>query len=153
MKFLKKLKRYVFIFTLCFSACLLFFGIFGYAMNKDNVIFCGQILWNALFSALIAVTFAITDFLKEKKVNIIIVRIIHFLLSYGAFYLTYIMGNGAEAYMRSASETTNKVYMVLAISLFFVLIYTVVGTVRIIAGNINAKIENRNKEYESIYKK
>ncbi len=153
MKILKKSKRYIFIFTLCFSALLLFLGVFGYAQNTDNVIFCKQILWNALFSLLISLVFAVTDFLKAKKVNIIIVRIIHFALSYAAFYVTYVSGAGAEAYMRSTETGTNKVYMILAITLFFVIVYMVIGSAMIISGSVKEKIENKNKEYETIYKK
>ena len=88
-------------FFAVFCLILVSLAAIGTMLNKDNVVFCSQILWLALFSLLIAVTFSITDFLAKKDLAAVLVRAVHFVLSYLSFLATFVWGGAAESYFKS----------------------------------------------------
>ena len=85
-------------FFCTFGCITLAFALVGLILNEDYVMFCSQIMWNALFSALIALTFTICDFIASKM-NVVAVRSMHFILSYASFFVTYVTGGAAKSYL------------------------------------------------------
>ena len=73
-----------------FGCLVLSLAVIGALLNTDNILFCTQILWLALFSSLVACTFTVTDFLAKKQVGTVILRAVHFALSYLSFLATFV---------------------------------------------------------------
>ena len=138
-------------FAMCYALIILAMSIIGVLQNSENVMFCSQLLWIALFSFLIAVIFIITDIFAAKNMNLIVVRGIHFVLSYAAFYLTFVAGGAGEMYFRNSSGGTNRVFMIICITFIFIGVYAVAAFFRIGYAHLKAKSENRKKSYDSIY--
>lgn len=137
-------------FFCTFGCITLAFALVGLILNEDYVMFCSQIMWNALFSALIALTFTICDFIA-LKMNVVAVRSIHFILSYASFFVTYVTGGAAKSYLTDNSAATNKVFMVICMTLLFIGVYAVVAFVRLGAGAFVRTRADKNKDYEKIY--
>ncbi len=138
-------------FFAAFSILVLLFSIIGALINTENVLFCTQLLWTALFAFLLALTFTLTDFLSAKKLNLFAVRTIHFILSYASFFLTYIIGGAAKSYFKASVPFTNRVFMIICITFLFIGVYTVIGFVRIGWKALVNRHQNNTKEYQSIY--
>ena len=131
-----------------------FFAVFaaiGTMLNKDNVVFCSQILWLALFSLLIAVTFSITDFLAKKDLAAVLVRAVHFVLSYLSFLATFVWGGAAESYFKSNTALTNRIFMVVCMSFLFIGVYAAAGVLRLAYLSFVRRKNQTPDEYHNIY--
>ena len=80
--FAKALSLWIRRFFTVFGCLVMTLAIIGALLNTDNILFCTQLLWLALFSSLVACTFTVTDFLAKKQVGTVILRTVHFVLSY-----------------------------------------------------------------------
>ena len=138
-------------FFVTFGMIILALSAIGLMQNSDYVMFCSQILWTALFALLIAFTFALTDFIAAKNVNAVIVRAIHFVLSYLFFVLTYVVGGAAATYLTKSAAGTNRAFMIICMTFLFIGVYAVVGVVRI---GVRAAVRhhaNNKAPYTGIY--
>lgn len=137
-----------------FTGIVFCMALIGAALNTDtlnNTLICTQILWIALFSALIALVFSVTDFLAAKHVGMIAVRAVHFVLSYIFFYLTFAVGGAAESYLKRGAAFTNTVFQIICMSFLFVGVYAVIGFVRIGVTAIKHRLKKHDAPYEPLY--
>ena len=138
-------------FFAVFCLILLSLAAIGTMLNKDNVVFCSQILWLALFSLLIAVTFSITDFLAKKDLAAVLVRAVHFVLSYLSFLATFVWGGAAESYFKSNTALTNRIFMVVCMSFLFIGVYAAAGVLRLAYLSFVRRKNQTPDEYHNIY--
>ena len=138
-------------FFAVFGLLVLSMSAIGLLLNRDHVMFCDQILWTGLFAFLVAAVFSATDFLVRKNVNLVAVRAVHFILSYLAFLVTYVVGGAARSYFSANTADTNRVFMIICMTFLFIGVYAVVGFVRLGAQAFIRRAENGRKHYESIY--
>ena len=115
-------------FFAVFGLILVSLAAIGTMLNKDNVVFCSQILWLALFSLLIAVTFSITDFLA-----------------------TFVWGGAAESYFKSNTALTNRIFMVVCMSFLFIGVYAAAGVLRLAYLSFVRRKNQTPDEYHNIY--
>ena len=125
-------------------------AIIGALLNTDNILFCTQLLWLALFSSLVACTFTVTDFLAKKQVGTVILRTVHFVLSYLSFLATFVFGGGAESYLKSNTALTNRIFMVVCRSFLFIGVYAA-GVVRFGYFALTNRRKQPAKEYQKLY--
>lgn len=138
-------------FFAVFCLILVSLAAIGTMLNKDNVVFCSQILWLALFSLLIAVTFSITDFLAKKDLAAVLVRAVHFVLSYLSFLATFVWGGAAESYFKSNTALTNRIFMVVCMSFLFIGVYAAAGVLRLAYLSFVRRKNQTPDEYHNIY--
>ena len=153
-KALAVLHKLFFRCTLMFTILLLIISFIGViARNVDNRgIDSGVIIAFFLLCFLIAIVYSVSDFMKAKNVNAVLIYVVHFLLSYGAFYLVFINGNLFEAYLISSNATNNNpVFTAIALTFLFIGVYMVVAAVKFGWFVLMRKLENRKKGYKEIY--
>lgn len=134
-----------------FGCLVLSLAVIGALLNTDNILFCTQILWLALFSSLVACTFTVTDFLAKKQVGTVILRAVHFALSYLSFLATFVFGGGAESYLKSNTALTNRIFMVVCMSFLFIGVYAAVSVVRLGYFALTGRRKQSAKEYQMLY--
>lgn len=154
IKFSELFKSFTNRITYVFSIIVFAFAIIGVIVGKNTVAVsalpCGMLMWTALFSLLISITGLICDLLKNIKLNSVILYSIHFVLSYASFLAVFVYGKGASAYLEETAMT-NFAFKIIVMTLIFIIIYVAVWVIRLIASGIAKRIENKNKEYESVY--
>lgn len=134
--------------ALCFSLIVLSFTIVGTVAGVESIgkgLAMTQLLTFFYFSALIAVSFGICDFVKN---NIIVRRTLQFLLSFGSMALAFFTGDFFKTYL---SGMQNPAFSVIAISFMFVIIYTVIAVAVLVFNYVVNKVTNSKKEYVSIF--
>lgn len=138
-------------FFAVFALILLALSATGALLNGDNVLFCTQILWIALFAAMIAVTFLITDFFAKKGMGTVLNRAIHFVLSYLSFLAAFVFGGGAESYFKSNTALTNRIFMIVCMSFLFIGVYAASGVVRLAFLSLVRRKKQKTDDYQSLY--
>lgn len=133
------------------GSLVLVLSALGAMLDGDNVMFCTQVLWIALFALLVALAFSVTDFLSAHHVGSVLVHATHFVLSYVSFLLTFVWGGGAESYLRSNTAFTTRIFMVICMSFLFIGVYAVCAVVRLIASHITHRRADKAKEYTPLY--
>lgn len=152
-RLLKFLNKLVFRFAICFAGIILLWSAVSLfdTVHSTPSIPCSVILWMALFSLLISVAFIITDLLSGiKKINTVILRLIHFLLSYISFVMVFIVGDASDIYFAN-NAYTSPILKGMLLSFLFIGIYAVIGFIRIITASIIQRLMNNRKEYKNIY--
>lgn len=99
------------------------------------------------FSALLALSFLVSDFIKN---NAVLKNAVRFVLSFACFAAIFFFGGPLTSYA-NISNTQNKGFAILAVSLVFVVIYVVVGLICILVNFIKNRIYNEKKEYEKMF--
>ncbi len=146
LKALTAVRVFVFRFSVMLSICCIALALADTFIMKTKI--SGErFLCLALLSALVAVAMAVTDVMKSKKINSVITYTVNFVICYLSFGLIfYILRNDI-----SAHSFNTPMYSFILLSFVFVLLYTAVAIIRIIAGAIKRKIMNNAKTYEKIY--
>ncbi len=138
-------------FFTTFGSIVLALSALGGVLGSDNVMFCSQLLWIALFALLVALAFAVTDFLCAHHVGSVLTHAVHFVLSYVSFLLTFVWGGGAESYLRSNTAFTTRIFMVICMSFLFIGVYAVCAVVRSVAGHVAHRRADKAKAYKPLY--
>lgn len=146
LKALTAVRVLIFRFSVMLSICCTVLALADALVMKTKI--SGEkFLYLALMSALVAVVMAVTDILKAKKINLVITYTVNFILCYSSFGLIFYL------LRKDISEHSfnTPMYSFILLSFVFVLLYTAVAIIRIIAGAIKRKIINNAKTYEKIY--
>ena len=149
--FAKALSLWIRRFFTVFGCLVMTLAVIGALLNTDNILFCTQLLWLALFSSLVACTFTVTDFLAKKQVGTVILRTVHFVLSYLSFLATFVFGGGAESYLKSNTALTNRIFMVVCMSFLFIGVYAAVSVVRFGYFALTNRRKQPATEYQKLY--
>ena len=140
--------------TAIFSVIVFIFALIGVMVDENTLAVsalpCSMLLWTALFSLLLSMVGSICDILRKSKLNTVVLKAVHFILSYAAYLAVYVFGNGASAYINE-SAVTNFAFKIIVMTLIFIGIYVVVSAVKFAFTSISKRVENKNKNYESIY--
>ncbi len=132
----------------CFALITIFITAAGTLLGFDEL---GKVLWVSqlraflLFAFLYAVSFGISDFIKN---NIVIKRALQFVLTFASALICVFCTDGFSAYV---AEKQNPAFSILAISFAFVIVYVICALAVLIGGFIKNKLLNANKEYESLF--
>ena len=148
------MKKFSQVITKLFNRAFAVFSIMTVAICAFGLIFNAKELNSYLvfafigFSFALSLSFAIADLLKN---NSVLRNTVRFILSYlslaGVFFL------GGPLALHEYINGSNKGYSILAVSVVFIVIYTVCGLVVLIVNSIKKKAENSDKEYESMFYK
>ena len=156
----KIFKNFTHIVSKLITSCALYFTIIVIVMSVIGQSFgdlalvalpCEVILWTLLFSFFISVALVVSEFMKEKNLNSIVVYGTHFILSYLSFLLVYVWLGGANAYLSSAFASQNKIFTLIIMSFFFIGIYVFTAVVKIVLVSFRNKLRNKNTDYKNIY--
>ncbi len=154
MRFSEYVSSFIRKVTVLFSVIVFIFALIGVLIGENTVAVsalpCSMLLWTALFSFLLSVSGLICDILKKTKLNSVIINSVHFVLSYLSYLAVYVFGNGAAAYLNETA-VTNFAFKIIVMTLIFIGIYVVVWAIKFVFASVVKKIENKNKNYESIY--
>ena len=134
--------------TLCFTLIVMTFTAVGIIANVEGMgkgLAVGQLMDFFVFSLLFAVSFGIADFVKN---NVIIRRALQFVLSLASLIAVFLTGDSFKSYL---AEMQNPLFSIVAITLFFVVVYTAIALVVLVFGYIRNKITNSGKEYENMF--
>lgn len=143
--------RFVRRFFASFGGILLALAALGAMLGEDNVMFCTQILWIALFAFLVSVAFAVTDVLSAKQLGTVLVQAAHFVLSYVSFLVTFVWGGGAESYLRSNTAFTTRIFMVICMSFLFFGVYALCAVIRFAVHSAGKRTEDKKRAYTPLY--
>lgn len=136
-----------------FTIIVVVMAVIGQAFGDFALIAlpCEVLLFTLLFSFLISVAFAVSQFMKEKNINSIAVYAIHFILSYLSFLLVYVWLGGAKGYLSGVFASQNKIFTLIILSFFFIGIYVFTTLVKVVVVSLRNKLRNKNTGYEKIY--
>lgn len=136
------IKKWFYRTILCFTLVVTGFSIIGLSYGDMNTMYCSQILYLLLFSALIGVSFGVADGIKA---NSVLKASVQFVCSYLSFVLCFYVLEASKNFKYS----NNKILGIIATTLLFVGVYAViaVGTAAF-KKIINAR-KNAKKEYEN----
>lgn len=152
-----------------FSAITIIICLLGMLQDKTiavNCRFCGEvaselpggmlnsivIVWFAVFSFFVSIISLITDFMKKKNVNHIITMIVHFALSYIAFFFIFIRGELFRLYSDSILFTGNGPWITaFALTIFFIGAYILIFGIRFLWYVITDNCKKKKQKYEKIY--
>lgn len=133
----------------CFSLVTVAMALVGMAENKQDdisyYISVDLIISFFLFSLLLALSFCISDLIKNNNV---LRRAAQFVLTYLSAVVVLF---GAFGDYVKANNVQNPGYSMLMLSFCFVIIYALCGVVALIFGVIKSKIANENKEYKEMF--
>ena len=146
----KAVSRWLTRYFAAFGLLVLSLSVAGALLNKDNILFCTQLLWLALFAALIACTFTVTDVLKTKALGNVLLRTVHFVLCYLSFLATFVLGGGAQSYFKTNTALTNRIFMVVCMSFLFIGIYAFVSVVHW-AWSALVRAKSKPQTYKPLY--
>lgn len=139
--------------TLMYTIMSLIICIVGAHRPANSQILSSSVfLWFALFSFLVSIVSSITDFLKKKNVNAVIVCTIHFILSYAAFFAIFIHGDLFQTYLTSANAThNNPLFTGLMLTLIYIGAYIVIFGIMFAFMYLADRIKRKPDDYEKIY--
>lgn len=130
--------------TLCFTLVLIGMSLAGFATKPDsNAIYCSQVLYLFAFSALIGVSFCVSELVKK---NAVICRTLQFVLCYISFVLTFYLGGAGKSFLEN--QSANKAFTVICTTLIFIGIYVVVAVIVWAYGAVIKKIAGKNEKYQ-----
>lgn len=137
------MKKWFYRTILCFTLVVTGFAIVGLSYGAMNTMFCSQILYLLLFSALIGVSFGVADGIKT---NAVLKASVQFVCSYLSFVLCFYVLEASKNFAYS----NNKILGMIATTLLFVGIYVVVFAVvfafkKVLTARKTAKLEYQNQ--------
>ena len=135
-----------------FSRAFAIFSVMTVAICAFGLIFNAQELNSYLvfafigFAFALSLSFTIADFIKN---NAVIRNTVRFVLSYLSLAVVFFLCGPLA--LHEYVNGSNKGYSILSISIVFILIYAVCGLVSLVVSAIKRKMDNENKEYESMF--
>ena len=137
--------------TFCsFTLVTVAMALVGKLINKSefsNYISVDHVISFLLFSLLFALSFGISDLIKN---NSILRRFSQFILTYASVAVVFFAGGAFGNYVE-ANAVQNKGFAILAISFVFVIIYVVCGVVSLVASSLRKKFDYNKQEYEEMF--
>lgn len=133
-----------------FSLLTLSFAVIGLLIknNEYSKYIAADILISFfIFSALLAISFAISDLVKQ---NSILKGFIRFILSFASLSVVFFFGGAFNNYVVS-NGVQNKGFSILAISFAFVIIYVLCSVISMIFGSISKRVSNSKAEYDNMF--
>lgn len=134
----------------CFTLITAAMALIGRVVNKSdfsNYISVDLIVSFLLFSLLFALSFGISDLIKN---NGVLKRFLQFILTYASVAVVFFAGGALGRYIE-ANGVQNKGFSILAISFVFVIIYVVCGLIALVASSVRKKIAGDKEEYSEMF--
>ncbi len=134
--------------TLCFTLIVMTFTVVGIIANVQSMgkgLAVAQLMDFFVFSALFAISFGIADFVKN---SLILKRTLQFVLSLASLIFVFLTGDSFKSYLAGMQ---NPLFSIVAITFFFVVVYTAVALVVLVFGYIKNRVTNSGKEYDKMF--
>ncbi len=136
------IKKWFYRTILCFTLVVTGFAIVGLSFNAMNTLFCSQVLYLLLFSALIGVSFGVSDGIKT---NSVLKASVQFVCSYLSFVLCFYVLEASKNF----AYTGNKILGIIATTLLFVGIYVVISFGVVMFRKIVSSRKSSKEQYEN----